>query len=283
MPCVSVWITETSLDQINAYQVKWRVSVLPAVGCQSAADRVHCLAIDPSANTHGTGPKEHALNMRDLEPGNHDDERARGPDPGDTPERSGIESTQVRPTPTAPRPAEEQTAPVDRTRPLLGLVIIYSETHEMRPAKLDSRLGRVYPLRDGDVLFLGRHPAPPEVLRRNGSLSPPTFCHLFPHGEPYGYISRRHLTVEMDGLGGAVLTDHSRYGLYLEKAARMHRRTDPAGPPETHRVDGEETVTLMDDLGDPTDRDLDDRRSQYRLRILPAPGSATRAATKEPS
>lgn len=184
------------------------------------------------------------------------------------PDQDELESTHVRPPVSTPRGSSKRPPALEETGPILGVVVIYSETHESNDTELDPRLGCVYPLREGEILLVGRYPAPAEVLHRNGESGPPTHCHLFPHGGLYGYISRRHLTVEMDPLRGTILTDYSRHGLYLKKAGKWHRLKDPSGPPDSHRVAGEETVILMDDLGEPTDRDLADRRSRYLLHIL---------------
>ncbi|MFC1572792.1 hypothetical protein ACFL6M_04255 [Candidatus Eisenbacteria bacterium] len=189
----------------------------------------------------------------------------RSPQPDET------ESTQVRPPVPSTEDKPDREPETEEGGPILGVVVVYSETHEADPTQPDSRLGRVYPLKDGEILFVGRHPAPREVLLRNGGSAAPTYTHIFPSGGLYGYISGRHLTVEMDPLGGTILTDHSRYGVYLEKAKKWHRRKKTSDPPESHRVSGEETVTLMDDLGEPTDRDLADRRSRYQLHILRSP------------
>lgn len=179
-----------------------------------------------------------------------------------------LESTQIeRQVPTLAEPLKDAPEP-EAGRPILGVVVVYSDTHESDAGEVDSRLGRVYPLRDGEILFIGRHPAPREVLRRDGGSGPPDYCHLFPTGGIHGYISRRHLTIEMDPLRGTILTDYSRYGFYLEKAGKWHRRKDPPGPPESHRVSGDETVVLMDDLGEPTRAELVDRRSRYRFHIM---------------
>jgi hypothetical protein len=208
------------------------------------------------------------LNRRDSE----SEHGAAGDDfhPGaaQPPGQDEVESTHVRPSGPSPDSTPQQVPASDEINPVRGVVVFYSETHESDVTEPDPRLGRVYPLREGEILFVGRYPAPAEVLLRNGETAPPTYSHLFPHGGLYGYISRQHLTVEMDPLVGTILTDYSRHGVYLEKAGTWHRRKDPTGPPESHRVTGEETVVLMDDLGEPTQRDLVDRRSHYRLHIF---------------
>lgn len=184
------------------------------------------------------------------------------------PEQEGPETTQTRPPASISSGAAEGTPEREGSGPILGVVVVYSEVHESDTGEVDSRLGLVYPLRKGEILFVGRYAAPSDVLKSDGGSGPPTYHHHFPSGGLYSYVSRRHLTVEMDPLGGTILTDYSRYGIYLEKARKRHRRDDPSGPPESHRVNGEETVILMDDLGETTNRDLADRRSHYRLHIL---------------
>jgi hypothetical protein len=68
--------------------------------------------------------------------------------------------------------------------------------------------------------------------------------------------------------GETILTNSSLHGVYLERAAIWLRRQDPADPPQVHRLTAPETVVLMDDLGDPNDPTLTDRRSHYRLHLL---------------
>ncbi len=251
---------------------------------REAGDRPVCrLPGRQGGDTLTIGPgerilEESALVPQDLESEHKAARREVDPGASQAPSQEEVETTQVRP-PAATREDSSVHAPEpEGTGPILGVVITYSDTHELDQRELDPRLGCVYPLREGEILFVGRHPAPEEVLRRDGESVPPTHCHLFPHGGLYGYISRRHLTVEMDPLGGTILTDYSRYGIYLENAGKWHRRKDPAGPPESHRVTGEETVILMDDLGEPTSRDLAERRSHYRFHVL----RSTRVASRDP-
>jgi hypothetical protein len=182
------------------------------------------------------------------------------------------ESTQIRPPEPQPAAPPPKAQPLDpEVLPVLGVVIIYSDEHESTSGALDSRLGQVYPLREGDLLFLGRFPAPPELLHKDGSSSPPTHSHLFPTGGLYRGISRRHLTIEMDSLGGTIFTDYSRAGIYLETADIAYQRKDQSIPAESHRVAGDETVVLMDEFGATGDADLADRRSHYRLQIRRSP------------
>jgi hypothetical protein len=211
------------------------------------------------------------LNLRDSEsePGatgsSGQPEAPRAPDYA--PDNNDVEFTQVGPvTPTPKISAKPAPAP-DDTKPILGVVVIYSETHELNVAERDSKLGRVYPLREGEILLVGRHHSQPEVLLRNGEKSAPTHCHFFPHGGIYGFVSRTHLTVEMDPLGGTIVTDYSRHGIYLNKAKKSHLlKNHPT--PESHSVTGDETIILMDSLGEPTDQDLADQRSYYTLDIV---------------
>jgi len=210
--------------------------------------------------------------MRDSELDNSSADDVTAPGHQPTQDIEDVESTQIRTSVSLPKAADPQAPipadPPDK-RPVLGLVVVYSETHESDPGELDSRLGRVYPLRQGEILFVGRFPAPTGLLRLDGTMAAPTHCHLFPSGGIYGYISRRHLTVEIDPLGDSIITDYSRYGLYLEHANQVYRRKDAAIPSESHRVSGEEIIVLMDDLGKPGDADLADRRSHYRLHLIP--------------
>lgn len=206
------------------------------------------------------------MNLGDAEPGHGASAADDRPGAPNWPNETDLESTHVTPS-VPPMDAPESPGTIEQTSPVLGVVIVYSETHEPEAADPDPRLGRVYPLREGEILFVGRPPAPPSVSRQDGEAGPPTHCHLFPHDELYGYISRRHLTIEMDQQGGIILTDYSRHGIYLAKANTWHRRSDPLGPPASHRVSDDETVILMDGLGEPTNRDYTERRSRYCLEI----------------
>jgi hypothetical protein len=179
-----------------------------------------------------------------------------------------VESTDIRMPDSTPEDSSEEAAVLAEPGPTLGVVVIFSETLESEVNESDPRLGRVYPLREGEILFIGRHHVPADVPRSTGENIPPTHSHLFPHGGLYGYISRQHLTVEMDARGGTILTDYSRHGVYLVKAEKWHRRKDGDGPPESHRLTGDEVVVLMDDLGEPAKGDLADRRSRYSLHII---------------
>ncbi len=228
------------------------------------------------ARTNPSTPQEDPLASRDPDhqpgppPAGRDRAPAGAPPPGDH------DSTRVRPPePAAAPPEREAPAPPSGDRPVLGVVVIYSEAHEEAAADPDPRLGTVYPLRAGEVLLVGRprQPRLEEVLRHDGTSIAPAHRHHFPHGEMYRYISRPHLTIEMDPRGGTILTDFSRYGVYLAGAGSWLRREDPDGTPPSHRVDGDETVVLMDGLGEPGDPALADRRSRYRLRIVRRPGT----------
>ncbi len=181
-----------------------------------------------------------------------------------SPQRDDPDSTHV----NAPGPLEPveppQAAPA--VPPVLGVVVIYSETHESA-AENDTRLGCVYPLREGEVLAVGRTPVPKNVTRSDGDTVAPTHRHVFPHGEPFRCVSRLHVTIELQPGGKAILADHSRYGIYLENAETWHR-LPATEKTAVHTITEPEHVVLMDLEGKPARPDLADRRSHYRLSIL---------------
>ena len=145
--------------------------------------------------------------------------------------------------------------------------MVYSETNELDVAERDLKLGRVYPLREGEILLVGRHHTQPKVVLRNGEKSALTHCHFFPHGGIYGFVSRTQLTVEMDPVEGTIVTDYSRHRIFLNKTKKSHLLENHPTP-ESHSVAGDETIVLMDSLGEPLDPDLADQRSYYTLEIV---------------
>ncbi len=130
--------------------------------------------------------------------------------------------------------------PTAASDPVLGVVVAYTDVAEPSSSR-DPHHGRVYPLRQGDVLFVGRPPAPPEVFRSDGTQVRPAFCHLFP--KEFAHISRRHMTVEMDPAGGVLLTDLSLNGIFLIPEQR-HLQKDPEQAFQKHHLDKGTTLLV---------------------------------------
>ena len=111
---------------------------------------------------------------------------------------------------------------------IVGVAVIYAESFFRRKSEPASELGVVYRLHEGDLLFIGKHPAPTEVVLGNGRRSKVVASHLFPFhpvgrsdlGRGYTYISGQHMTLEMGANGVTVVRDFSRNGVYLRDQQR---------------------------------------------------------------
>jgi hypothetical protein len=189
------------------------------------------------------------------------------------PKRSRGDTT-VRPGAAAP-----DTASGKAPDPVLGFIVTYSETAPGEDGQ-DSRFGRIYPMRVGQVLFVGKAPAPAQVRRADGAMIAPVASHLFPRS--FGYISKHHLTVEMEPDGPTILTDTSSNGLYFMKTQQYVRRSPGDSTPQVHRVVGDETLVLALNL--PELRDDPEALAQserVQLRILRPTRSAAPHAREE--
>lgn len=111
---------------------------------------------------------------------------------------------------------------------ILGVAVVYAESFFAKKSEPSTELGAVYRLHKGDLLFIGKHPPPKEVVLGNGRRSRITACHLFPFhpvgqsdlGRGYAYISGQHMTLEMGPDGVTVVRDFSRNGVYLRGQQR---------------------------------------------------------------
>jgi hypothetical protein len=195
---------------------------------------------------------------------------------------AGVETTQVgweRQAPAArsgSEPAAQAGAESPPAEPVLGLVVIYSETADAGDGAPNSRHGRLYPLRRGDVLLVGKPPASPEVLRSDGKAVSPVACHLFPFTPEFAHISRRHLTLEMEANGVTILTDYSTNGVTLLKVGRYARRPREETS-QVHRLQGDETVVLGVDLAGQRDPVVLEQARRYQLMVLRPEGGAAKA------
>lgn len=153
--------------------------------------------------------------------------------------------------------------------PVLGAVAIYSEaTDDRAMAGSRSELGRLYLLREGEVLFLGKPPAPRVVELPDGNSLPVTYAHLFPFSREYGFVSRRHLAVAMLSEGRTVVHDFSTNGIYL-MSKEEHVRRSPDAQVRTTEIQGREIVVLGLDLSRQRDRAAKRSASRHRLEVVP--------------
>jgi hypothetical protein len=154
------------------------------------------------------------------------------------------------------------------SEPIVGVVVTYSEVAEGSGNAEQARLGQVYPLRAGQVLFIGKPPAPAEVLRADGTNVAPAATHLFPFTPDFAHISRRHLIIEADSAGVVLVTDYSTNGIFLLRSGTFLQRR-PEQPSLVHRLETDETIVLGLDLsdhkGDPATLE---RVSRYQIRLL---------------
>lgn len=172
-----------------------------------------------------------------------------------------------------PRSVEDTlTGPPSRKKkpaPVLGLVIVYSEPGKEEGE--DTRWGKIYPLRAGELLFVGRSEIPVEALRFDGTTVAPTYGHLFP--SKFTHISRRHLTLEMEANGPTLLTDTSGNGFYLLKAKRYGAGRGSA-PFKVHRLEGDETIVLGMDMAEGQGgAALQEQAARLQLRIVRPEGA----------
>ncbi|MCA9726833.1 MAG: FHA domain-containing protein [Candidatus Eisenbacteria bacterium] len=166
----------------------------------------------------------------------------------------------------AARESRRPDPPVPGSRPLLGLVAIYSDLAV--EGQFPGLLGRTYPLREGDVLFVGKPPQPDELALADGRRLSITHAHLFPRSEEFEYVSRRHLAIQMRPGGEVVLMDFSTNGVFLVKhQEHVRRRADETVA--VHEFRGEEMLVLGIDLRVQKDRKARERAARHRLQIFP--------------
>jgi hypothetical protein len=182
----------------------------------------------------------------------------------------------------APRAAVRAALP-ESSSPVLGVVVTYAGSVESAPVEAGRQLGRVYPLRRGEVLYVGRPPAQPEIVRSDGARVRPAAFHLFPR--QFGEISHRHFTVEIDPDEGILVTDYSKNGLYLLRE-RRHLRREEGESSHRHRLKSGTILIPGIDLTDLTEAEVRTRAeaSQFQI-ICPAksPAQADAPGAETPS
>ena len=157
------------------------------------------------------------------------------------------------------------SAPAGSARRLLGVIAIYSPTAG-EPTDPPSQAGRVYTLYEGDVLFVGKE-EPQELPLRDGGVLRITQSHILTRDAEYTHVSREHLAIEMLPGCRFRIYDYSLNGVYLETAQRYLTRGKLR--PETHEIEGRETLVLGLNLPEVTDRQ--GRRSAARSRVQVVP------------
>jgi hypothetical protein len=161
---------------------------------------------------------------------------------------------------------------------ILGFLVLYSESADLVGSVPSGTLGRVVPLRKGDLFFVGKAPVPQEVPLDGSRKVIPTAWHLFPFTEDFAHISRRHLVIEMDSPGKATLVDLSTNGIYLVGEGR-HLRRGRGESTRIHTLAGRESVVLGVDLGASTSGEARERALRYQIQIVPVDASAGPAPT----
>lgn len=172
--------------------------------------------------------------------------------------------------PAARRPAAAAPADPD---PVVGFLVFYSEMAEAPTGQPDPRLGRVYPMRESDVFFVGKAPLPEEVPVEGDRTQAPTAFHLFPASSDFAHISRRHAVLRMDRAGKIRVTDLSTNGLYFVRGKRHARRTAGSGP-EVHDLAAPETIVFGLDENSFKDPRWHEKADRFQVEIVPvgAPG-----------
>ncbi|MEZ4649558.1 MAG: FHA domain-containing protein [Candidatus Eisenbacteria bacterium] len=159
--------------------------------------------------------------------------------------------------------------PVGSVRPLLGVVAIYSPTAG-EPTEPPSEAGRVYPLFDGDILFIGKKDVD-EIKVRDGGVRRVTYSHVLV-GPEYSMVSREHLAIEMLPEGRFRIYDFSLNGVFLETAHRHVRQGHVR--PEIQEVTGPETLILGINLLENQERSARKAVARSRVQVFPIGGGA---------
>jgi hypothetical protein len=178
--------------------------------------------------------------------------------------------TAVFTTPPAGATVRPVTPPAVDPDPIVGFLACYSDVAERAPGEGDSRLGRVYAVRESDVFFVGKPPLPDEVGIEAGEVRPPTGHHLYPPTPDYAHISRRHLVLRMLRDGTVRVVDHSTNGLHFVNANRHARREKGAGP-EVHTLKAPETIVLGLDQASFADANWPAKAARFQIEIIAAP------------
>lgn len=148
----------------------------------------------------------------------------------------------------------------------IGYVVVYAEGSEAAGGGVPPTLGRVYPLKAGELFFAGK--VLKDSMRADGHAVKPTGWHLFPFTEDYAHISRHHLTVEFETNGQVRLTDTSANGTWLMRAG-LHLRKG-RDESRVHTLATDESVVLGVDLGSAADPRAREKAARYTLQIVRA-------------
>ncbi len=175
--------------------------------------------------------------------------------------------TKIVNTPAAP--AKSTAGPVVEADPVVGFLVFYSELADAPSSFPDPRLGRVYPMRESDIFFIGKGPIPEEVTVEGDRTAAPTGHHLFPASSDYSHISRRHAVIRLDRKGTIRVTDLSTNGLYLVSAKR-HARRASGNPPEVHTIEGAESIVFGLDENSFKEPRWKEKADRFQVEIVPA-------------
>lgn len=159
--------------------------------------------------------------------------------------------------------------PVGSIRPLLGVIGIYSPTAG-EPTDPPSEAGRVYPMFEGDILFIGKKDVD-EIKVRDGGVRRVTYSHVLV-GPEYSMVSREHLAIELLPEGRFRLYDFSLNGVFLENAQRHVRQGHVR--PEIQEVTGRETLVLGINLMENQERSARKAAARSRIQVVPIGGGA---------
>jgi hypothetical protein len=157
------------------------------------------------------------------------------------------------------------SAPVGSARQLLGVIAIYSPTAG-EPTTPPSQAGRVYTLHDGDVLFIGKE-EPQDLPLQDGGVLRITHAHILTRDNEYTHVSREHLAIQMLAGGRFRLYDYSLNGVFLQTAQRHLRRGNLR--PETHELEGRETLVLGINLLELTDKQARRSAARSEIQVIP--------------
>ncbi len=175
------------------------------------------------------------------------------------------------PEPTPAKPVLEKT--------VFGVVSIYSATAG-DPRSPGTELGVVYPLREGETLFLGKAPAPADLPLEGGESLPITHAHLVTFGEEFEYVSREHLAIEMLDEGRFRVYDYSTNGYFLQETNRHFRRPAQSRP-QIDEFEGRDVMVLGIDLTrQSSDRRALDRAQRCLVQIVPLLGGGLASAAE---
>lgn len=170
--------------------------------------------------------------------------------------------------------ADTQDAPLaNPERRVLGVIGVYSKTAEDSET-IQSELGRTYPMREGDVFFVGKPPAQEVLEVEGGRRLSVTQTHILTNDEEFLYVSRRHLAIEFEEGGKFTLFDFSTNGIFLVEQNRHVRRSGNQSVAR-HVIEGAETLVLGIDLNAMNDKTSRQRARRSEIQVRPLVGGGT--------